>query len=85
MIYTPALEEGCVSGVMRRHLIAAMKNSDYQIKEEAISVNDIKNADEVFLTNAINGIRWAKQFRDKVYTNQKTAEIYNLFIKTIVI
>jgi branched-chain amino acid aminotransferase len=83
IISTPGLEEGCISGVMRRYLIATLNDSGHKILEETISVNDIKNADEVFLTNAINGIRWVKQFRDKTYTNLKTVEIYNRIIKTI--
>lgn len=83
VIITPGLDEGCVNGVMRRHLITAIKDSEYKILEETISISDVKNADEVFLTNAINGIRWVRQFRDKTYTNLKTIEIYNRFIKTI--
>ena len=82
-IITPGLEEGCVSGVMRRHLLTEINAPGYIIREEAVSVNDIENADEVFLTNAINGIRWVKQFRNKTYVNAKTAEIYNRFIRTI--
>lgn len=83
IIVTPGLDEGCVNGVMRRHLLKEMQNAGYDTREVAVSVNDLANADEVFLTNAINGIRWVRQFRDKLYTNIKTTEIYNRFIKTI--
>lgn len=83
IIVTPGLDEACVNGVMRRHLLKEMQNAGYDTREVAVSVNDLANADEVFLTNAINGIRWVRQFRDKLYTNIKTTEIYNRFIKTI--
>jgi branched-chain amino acid aminotransferase len=83
VVTTPALDEGCVNGVMRRHLLMEMGNAGYSIQETAVAVSDIKEADEVFLTNAINGIRWVKQFRDKIYTNIKTVEIYNRFARTI--
>ncbi|MBK8300509.1 MAG: aminotransferase class IV [Chitinophagaceae bacterium] len=83
IIVTPGLDEGCVNGVMRRHLLKEMQNAGYDTREVTVSVNDLANADEVFLTNAINGIRWVRQFRDKLYTNIKTTEIYNRFIKTI--
>ncbi len=83
IIVTPGLDEGCVNGVMRRHLLKEMQSTGYDIREIAVSVNDLVNADEVFLTNAINGIRWVRQFRNTLYTNLKTTEIYNRFIKTI--
>jgi branched-chain amino acid aminotransferase len=83
IVITPALEEGCVSGVMRRHLLTELKEAGIEANETAITTGDIKNADEIFLTNAINGIRWVRQFRDKMYTKIKTVEIYNQFIKTI--
>ncbi len=82
-LLTPGLEEGCVNGVMRRHLLAELKAAGIETNEIAITTGDIKNADEIFLTNAINGIRWVRQLRDKMYTNVKTVEIYNRFIRTI--
>lgn len=83
VISTPALEEGCVNGVMRRFLLEQLRTGSYQIRETTLSIADIENAEEFFLTNAINGIRWVRQFRDTTYTCSKTAEIYSSFIKTI--
>ena len=77
IITTPALSEGCVNGVIRKMIL----NSGLLIKECVVTLEDILQADEVFLTNAINGIRWVKQFRNKTYTNRKTTEIYNRFIQ----
>jgi branched-chain amino acid aminotransferase len=83
VINTPALDEGCVNGVMRRYLIEKLRGMSYELREEILTINDLGKADEVFLTNAINGIRWVRQFRNKMFTNVKTMEIYNRFIKTI--
>lgn len=83
-IITPSLEEGCINGVMRKYLLTEMQNAREKTLETSVSISDIKNADEIFLTNAINGIRWVRQFRDKVYPNFKTVEIYNRFVKTII-
>lgn len=80
---TPALTEGCINGVMRRFLIEKMKEAGYKVEEATISEADLLAANEIFLTNAVNGIRWVKQFRQKTFTNQKTTEIYNHFLKTI--
>ena len=82
-VITPALTEGCVNGVMRRYLMGKLRAMNYDLREELLTVSNLRDADEVFLTNAINGIRWVRQFGDKIYTNLKTVEIYNRFIKTI--
>lgn len=82
-IITPALGEGCINGVMRRHLIEQLKKAGYQVKEQPVTVQEVKNADEVFLTNAISGIRWVRQFDEKKYTNALTAEIYRHHIEPL--
>ena len=82
IIRTPGLDQGCVQGVMRRHLLAEMKLAGYPVTETAVSVSDFENADEVFLTNAINGIRWVRAFRDKTFTNSRTVEIYKRCLRT---
>ena len=82
-IITPALSEGCVNGVMRRYLLKEMHDAGYEIHETKVAVADVENADEIFLTNAIYGIRWVLQFRNNIHTNSKTSEAYNRFIKTI--
>lgn len=79
---TPALTEGCVNGVMRRFLIEKLQSMDCELREEALTISTLEGADEVFLTNAINGIRWVKQFGGQCYTNRKTVEIFNGVFKT---
>lgn len=75
---TPALSEGCVKGVMRRWLIER-----YKVEEAVLTIDDVLSADELFLTNAMYGIRWVKQFRNKTYSNLKTSEIHTELVKTI--
>lgn len=84
LIITPALTEGCVSGVMRRYLLEKMKASSFEVREGVVSKNDLETFDEVFLTNAMNGIRWVKQFRDKKYSNEQTLKIYKEFVTPLI-
>ncbi len=81
-IKTPGLSEGCINGVMRRYLVEKCIEAGLAISESVISIEDVENAEEVFLTNAIYGIRWVKQFRNSNFRNEKTIEIYNKFVRT---
>jgi len=81
MIYTPPLTEGCVAGIMRRYLIERMKDAGYKIFEAALMIEELIGADEVFLTNALRGIRTIKQFRNKIFSVQETLQIKNKILK----
>jgi len=83
VICTPSLGEGCVNGVMRRHLLASLQQAGEETREMAISISSLAEADEVFLSNAIRGISWVRQYGDSTYTNTKTEEIYKRFVTTI--
>ena len=80
-IITPPLSEGCVAGVMRKWLITSLYHENIRVEESPITINDLHSADEIFLTNAISGIKWVGQLENKTLTNLKTKEIYNRFIK----
>lgn len=67
-IYTPPLSEGCIEGVMRRYIIENL-SSLFSITEKLLTIQDIEQADEIFLTNAIRGIQWVKSFNSKIYKN----------------
>lgn len=82
MIITPALSEGCVNGVMRRYLLEKLPAAGYKIQEAPVTIDDLESAGELFLTNAMYGIRWVKHCGDKVYMNQQTGKIYNDFIQS---
>jgi len=83
IVFTPALSEGCVDGVMRRYLIEKTQAAKSRVQERAVTIDDIRNADEIFLTNAIKGICWVKQFRNKLYSNEMTIKIYDQLVRTI--
>ena len=61
-IFTPPLSEGCVAGVMRRHLKEKLQATSYRLGERVCEIPDLENADEIFLTNVIRGIRSVKKF-----------------------
>jgi branched-chain amino acid aminotransferase len=83
-IFTPPLNEGCVAGVMRKKVLElAIRNSDHLMQEAVLTQEILLQADEVFLTNAITGIRWVKECRGKVYKNTISGKIFTVLDKTI--
>ena len=75
-IFTPALAEGCIAGIMRKYLITSAREQGYTVHESQISPADVYGADECFLTNSIRGIRWVKQCHTAAYTCQFTQQLY---------
>lgn len=82
-LFTPALTEGCIDGVMRKYLITELSKAGEKVEETSISTAMLPKADELFLTNAIKGIRWVRQFGGKLYNNERTRLIYNQTLRTI--
>lgn len=82
-ILTPALEEGCIAGVMRKNLISFLHLNKWAVKETAITKEILLQADEVFFTNSIYDIRWVKRIENSSFTNIITKKIYSDFIPTI--
>lgn len=56
---TPPVAAGVLPGVYRRHLLATHP----EITEENLTVEDLRTADEIWLTNAVRGIRFATLVR----------------------
>ena len=69
-LYTPALSEGCVEGVMRQVVIKLAKQSNIPFTEAQINADILYEADEVFLTNATKGIQWVMGYGVKRYFNR---------------
>lgn len=82
-VITPALSEGPVSGTMRRYLLKCMREENIRVEESEIKPEDLKEASEIFLTNAGYGIRWISQLNKHSYGNQLSSYLHNRFIKPL--
>ncbi|RYE19551.1 MAG: 4-amino-4-deoxychorismate lyase [Sphingobacteriaceae bacterium] len=67
VLYTPALSEGCIRGVMRQVVIDLALKNNIQVTEAQINPQILNEAEEVFLTNATRGIQWVLGFNRKRY------------------
>ncbi|MBK0378282.1 aminotransferase class IV [Mucilaginibacter segetis] len=69
-LYTPALNEGCVEGVMRQVVIKLALDNNIPVTEAQINAEILNEADEVFITNASRGIQWVMGYGVKRYFNR---------------
>jgi len=69
-LYTPALSEGCVEGVMRQVIINIAKKNDIPVTEAQINPEILYEADEVFVTNASRGIQSVMGYGIRRYFNR---------------
>jgi branched-chain amino acid aminotransferase len=82
-IQTPPAEEGGIQGVMKQTIMEIAHENKMIVMEKTITLNQLYLADECFLTNAIQGIRWVYKFRDKFYTKNTTEKLFGLLIKKL--
>jgi branched-chain amino acid aminotransferase len=69
-LYTPALSEGCVEGVMRQVVINIANRIGVPITEAQINPEILYEADEVFLTNSVRGIQSVMGYGIRRYFNK---------------
>jgi branched-chain amino acid aminotransferase len=81
IVYTPALTQGCVAGVMRAWLIAKIQILGFSVIETAFTKEDLLLADEVFLSNSIYNIRWVAAIENKTFANTITYNIVDALLK----
>lgn len=70
VLYTPALNQGCVEGIMRKVVMDMAADEGIPIVEAQINPEIMKKADELFCTNAVQGIQWVMGYKQKRYFNK---------------
>lgn len=84
IIKTPPLSDGPVNGVMRRYLLKCLRKDAMPVEETSLEPDDLLQASELFLTNAIYGIRWVKQLDKSGFTNAVSAMLHNKYVLPLI-
>ena len=84
VLYTPALSEGCVGGIMRMQVINLAISNGMLVYENPIQLQHLLSADEIIITNSIRGIRWIGQYKDKRYYNSLANKLTDLLNQEVV-
>jgi len=75
-VYTPPLSDGCVAGVMRQFIIKKLAAQKIIVIEKSLPTDELQNADELFLTNAIRRLKWVKSATNVDFNHEFTRHLY---------
>ncbi len=75
-VYTPALNTGCVNGIMRAKVIEISNSLGFKvIEKDNITEDNLLEMDELFLTNAVSGIKWVAGLNNRRYYKRYSMKI----------
>jgi branched-chain amino acid aminotransferase len=74
-LYTPPLSSGCVSSTMKEAMKSLLQQNGEILTEKVCTLNNIQQAQEVWLLNATRGIQAVSHFQDKSFSHDKALEI----------
>lgn len=81
-LFTPSLKSACVAGIMRQNIINISKDLDLKVSENLdLTEKHLQASDEIFLTNAIQGIRWVSAYKNKRYFNKTAKKIFQKLVE----
>ena len=75
ILLTPSIESGGISGIMKEQIIECASALNITVFDDCdLTQEDLLEADEIFLTNAVSGIQWVVAYQERRYFN-KTSKI----------
>jgi len=72
-LFTPALASGCLAGTRRRLVRSLARQMGIPLAEKGVFPQDLLQADEIFLTNALMGIMPVSEIENKRVEGSKAA------------
>jgi len=76
IISTPSLNEGPVAGIMRKFLLDYFLEKNFIVEEKPIYIEELKNSEEVFISNSIKIINWVGFLGHKHFTNRFSSGLF---------
>jgi branched-subunit amino acid aminotransferase/4-amino-4-deoxychorismate lyase len=84
ILFTSTVSSGCVDGVMRGVVLEVAGQLGLHITQvHGVGYDELKGADEIFVTNAIHGINWIVGIDEQRYYNTLTIEIYKALSRKV--
>lgn len=83
LVITPNLSSGCLDGVMRKNIIKILSENNFNFIESDLKPFEIISANEMFMTNVVQGIQPIKHYRKKIFSNNITSKLLSLLNTSI--
>ncbi|MFO7999658.1 MAG: aminotransferase class IV [Marinilabilia sp.] len=75
-LFTPAGSSGCVDGIMRQQVLRFAQQHNIPVNQNTGTTREeLLEAEEIFLTNAVNGLKWVVALEEKRYYNRLPKDI----------
>ncbi len=71
-LLTPPVEDGVLPGIMRQKLMVVLPTNNISVIERSLTLEDLKVADGLFLTNSLRIIRPVDRLDEKIYSDEGT-------------
>ncbi|MFI5135312.1 MAG: aminotransferase class IV [Chitinophagales bacterium] len=82
-IFSPTVSDGGVDGVMRKNLIRLLPQNNFSFEEKSIKPDELKSADEVFLTNVGWAIKPVTHFEGKIFQTEIAKQLFILLMESL--
>lgn len=77
-ILTPPVEENGISGIMRDHLLKRLPEFGMEVHESKLSQDDLHLSDEIWISNAVRGVRWVAEWDFRKYKSEVAIQVQKL-------
>ncbi|OOM73435.1 aminodeoxychorismate lyase [Clostridium puniceum] len=71
-IFTPKMEDGLLNGIIRKRIM-----KEFKVQERSITLEELKESDEVIITNSLMGAMSIKKIEDIKYDREEFRKIFN--------
>ncbi len=82
-LHTPPLKEGPLDGVTRKLVFQLAMEKGYNISAGPVEQKMLLEADEIILTNGIQGIRWVGQYGTKMYDHHVASKLHAAWLERV--
>jgi branched-chain amino acid aminotransferase group I len=80
-VFTPSLACGCLDGITRRVIFNLAKKSNIKVYEGNFTLEDLHQAEEIFLTNSLSGVMPVVSINRKVIGSGRCGKVTKFFIE----
>ena len=82
VLFTPSIKEGGVDGVMKQVIIDLCRKEEIPVNEGELPLEMLLQADEIFLSNVMHGIKWVGSYQKKNYANTFSKDLLYIINET---